>query len=391
MNKRPALLPYEKSVFKILSLYRFFAFAIAVVILQVIPLGTPDPAPAKIYTLLSIVGAYSFVKIFFPFHFQKRGFAAYFLLASDMALCILIVLLNDGLDSGFLLYSLIPVITASLLFEQRIALSIATLLCLSLTFAHLVGSQFNDSFVWILDSDYSIYLVLFIIYVIVCFLIATLAYRTNLNVYRRIEKEAILEERSRIGREIHDSIAQALAYLKLKTTLTRDSLSSGETSKALVGLRDMQKVSEDAYQDVREIIDSLSTEVEEVHLIPTLAEYIRVFRKRTGIRAEFHSSDNSMRLSPLAELQMLRIAQESLTNIRKHAQASQAWVRIGDTPRGWEMVVEDNGKGFPSVHEGEDTHHGLKIMMERAHSIGAVLSVETNPDQGTKIVVRLPR
>lgn len=388
IKKRSNLLPYEKAISHILFLYRFFAFGIAVIILQVLPLGTFTPAPNNVYVMLSIIGAYSVIRFITPFRWQQRGSAGYILLFGDLILCILFILVTDGLDSGFLLYSLIPIITASLLFEQKISLGIATILCISLTIAHLGISQFNNNFAWILEENY---LVLLIIYVIVCFLISTLTYRTNLNVYQHIEREAILEERRRIGREIHDSIAQALAYLKLKTTITKGYLSKGETDKTLTGLNDMQKVSEDAYQDVREIIDSLSTKVIDLHLIPSLSEYIRIFEKRTGIQTEFQHPENPIKLLPLAELQLLRIAQESLTNIRKHSQASQVRLHIEDSPKLLVMAIEDNGQGISSDNQGDETHHGLKIMRERANSIGAVLDIDTTSGQGTKIIVKLPK
>ncbi len=390
MKNKPAHqpLPYERSIYQFLSIYRFFAFAIAIVLIQVVPLRAESLPTTQTYIILTLLGIYTILKMFSPFRLWQKDIATYLVLGGDLVICISLTLFTGGLDSGLLLYSLIPIITAALLFEEKIALSLASLSSLSLLVAHLGLCQLTDKFAWVLHDNYLI--TLLIIYILFCFLIATLAFRTNLNIRRRIEKDAVLEERRRIGREIHDGVAQSLGYLNLKTKMLSNSVSSGDIERTLGELDDIRKAVGDAYEDVRESIDLLTIEpTQGFPLVPTLAQYIGEFGERTGIRAEFAPPQTPLWLSPPAELQLLRIAQEALTNVRKHSQASEVEVRLENTSQGLEMVVKDNGRGF-STSDSELRHYGLSIMRERAESLGGILAIISAPGQGTQVKVSLP-
>ena len=164
------------------------------------------------------------------------------ILAIAISLAIAGVLVRDGrvLAAGipFLLYSLTPIMTAALLFEERMALALAALASISLSLTHIALSQFSERITFILQG-YN--LTLLIIYTLFSFVSATVPYRINLNIRRRIERDAIIDERRRIGREIHDGVAQSLSYLNLKTKLVSEAVSSQNTEQALTGLNDIQK------------------------------------------------------------------------------------------------------------------------------------------------------
>jgi signal transduction histidine kinase len=217
-------------------------------------------------------------------------------------------------------------------------------------------------------------------------------YRTNLNLRRRIEREAIIEERRRIAREIHDGVAQSLSYLNLKTKLVSDSVASQNTVQALTELGEIRKVVQDTYEDIRESIDQLSTEIRSLPIIPALANYIREFGDNNGIKVQFDVPKAFPQLSPVAELQLLRITQEALTNVRRHAQATEVGVKLEKTSQAVEMLVKDNGQGFTlsDLEKSPPGYHGLNIIRERAEGLGGAVTIDTAPGEGTEVKVSLP-
>jgi signal transduction histidine kinase len=216
----------------------------------------------------------------------------------------------------------------------------------------------------------------------------------NARLHEQLQSMAALEERSRIGRELHDGLAQVLGYLHMKSNAAESLLSSGQVAQAQVHLHEMQEVARESYQDVRESILGLRTTITPgTGLIPTLTEYLHKFSQQSGISARLVVGDDvETEIAPLAEIQFLRIIQEALTNVRKHSQATRAWVRV-ETVDGQTLVtVEDDGQGFdPSLLEQDGMDRfGLETMRERAESVGGVLEVATQPGGGTRLTVQLP-
>ena len=163
--KKP--MPYEGAIYLFLSLYRFFTLALAVVLIQARLVGTPREPDLQTYTILGVVIVYTLLKVFSPLRWQQKYPMTYVVFGGDVFLCILLLMFTGGLDSGFLLYALTPIITAALLFEECIALTIAGLFSLSMLIAHIGVSQWSEKFVWIMEGNY---LPLLIVYIIFCFL-----------------------------------------------------------------------------------------------------------------------------------------------------------------------------------------------------------------------------
>ena len=187
-------------------------------------------------------------------------------------------------------------------------------------------------------------------------------------------------------------MAQSLSYLNLKTKRVGDSISSQNTEQALTGLNDIQKIVQDTYEDVRDSIDQLSTEVRNLPLIPALRSSTREFGKNNDLQVQFDVSKAFPQLSPVAELQLLRIAQEALTNVRRHASATKVTVKLENTTEAVEMTVRDNGQGF-SLSDPEDLppgYHGLTIIRERAEELGGTFAISTAEGEGTEVRVSLP-
>lgn len=381
---------YEREAYQFLAIYRFLSYALAVLFSQVTPtIGAKVIPDLQFIIILSTLGVYSLLRVFSPLRWRERGIMTYFILGGDFLLSILLLIYTGGLNSIFLLYSLVPIMTAALFFEEVVALSLAATASIVLSVTQVALSQYTNRFAWFLQG-YN--LTLLIIYTLFSFVCAMVPYRINLNIRRRIEKEAIIEERRRIAREIHDGVAQSLSYLNMKTKLLSDSISAQKTIQALGELADVRKVVKDSYDDIRESIDQLSTEIKNVPIVPALANYTREFGTNNGIRVRFDVLRGFPQLAPTAELQLLRIAQELLTNVRKHAQATMVSLKLETTNQSVEMLVKDNGQGFV-LTEPEETppgYHGLKIIRERAEGLGGTINVVTAPGQGTEVRVSLP-
>ncbi|MFQ5882892.1 MAG: GAF domain-containing protein [Candidatus Methylomirabilales bacterium] len=213
----------------------------------------------------------------------------------------------------------------------------------------------------------------------------------NARLYTRLKEMTVVEERHRIAREIHDGIAQELGYLYLKI---RELEANPSTSAVQEDIRLMKKVAAGAYEEVRQAILGLKIMVSRgLWLVPTLAEYLHEFSEQTGIAVELKIADErATRLSPHAEVQLIRIIQEALANVWKHAQARHAWVIFDTEGAGARVTVQDDGRGFDP---GEATRlgrasFGLQSMQERAESVGGTLKVESQRGKGTQVIVWLP-
>ncbi len=382
---------YEREAFQFLAVYRFLSYALAVMFTQVgpSPLITQATSELQEYIILGTLGIYSVLRVFSPLRWREQSTMTYLILVGDFILCLSLVVYTNGLNSPYLLYSLTTIMTAALLFQERIALALAAIASIVLSVTHIALSQLDDRWVWIMQGHN---LTLLIVYTLFSFVGAMVPYRINLNIRRRIEREAIIEERRRIARELHDGIAQSLGYLNLKTKGVSDLVSSNQTVKALNELNDVRKVVQDTYEDIRESIDQLSTEIRNMPLIPTLANYIQEFGSNNGLKVGFTYSRPFPELSPVAELQLLRIAQESMTNVRRHSEAQEVEVHLEKNGESVELIVKDNGKGFTleSLEESPPGYHGLNIIKERAESLGGNLNISTAPGEGTALMVSLP-
>ena len=382
---------YEKEAYQFLALYRFLSYALAVMFTYIHPsiLTLPQISFDQLVILLAALGVYSLLRVFSPLRWREKSSMTYLILSGDFLLCIVLVIFTGGLNSAFLLYSLTPIMTAALLFEERVALILASLASISLSVSHVVLPQFTERFIGI-TQGYN--LTLLIVYTLFSFVCASVPYRINLNIRRRIEREAIIEERRRIARELHDGVAQSLGYLNLKTKQVSDFVSSQDSVKALNELNDIRKVVQDTYDDIRESIDQLSAEIKNMPIVPALSNYIREFGSNNGIKVRFDYPRPFPELSPVAELQLLRIAQEALTNVRRHAEATEVQVKLENDKDAIELLVKDNGRGFvlQSLEEPRPGYHGLNIVKERAEMLGGTIDIATAPGAGTAFLVSLP-
>lgn len=212
----------------------------------------------------------------------------------------------------------------------------------------------------------------------------------NAHFHERTEQMAVLEERARIARELHDSLAQALGFLNLKTDILEGTIKRHEWEQAQAEISEVRRVVREACYDVRESIDGLRTRPSEgTGLIPTLAAYLHEFGQRSGLLTVFNASEGELALAPAAEIEVLRIVQEALMNVRKHAQAKCVQVTIQAQAGLARIEIADDGRGFVYKQQEEPQHFGLRIMRERAERIGGTCQVESAPGQGTRVIVQV--
>jgi two-component system nitrate/nitrite sensor histidine kinase NarX len=204
-----------------------------------------------------------------------------------------------------------------------------------------------------------------------------------------LEKEAaVSQERSFIARELHDSIAQSLAFLKIQVQLMQDALDRCNPEQAQSVLREIDAGVRESYADVRELLVHFRTRANAEDIEPALQTTLRKFQQQTGIPATLNMQGNALPLAPDLQIQVLHILQEALSNVRKHARASQVWLDVQQQPQ-WRFEVRDNGAGFDPEYAQDETHVGLRIVAERAQRIGATLEARSRSGRGTSIILTL--
>lgn len=219
----------------------------------------------------------------------------------------------------------------------------------------------------------------------------------NARLYEQVRYLTILEERDRLAREMHDELSQALGYLNLKTALTAEQLAHGQIPEAQNGLLELDRVIQEAYTNVHEAIFSLRTTIPfRARLDNLLREYLAEYQAHFGIRVQLMLDGETPTDFPEeATVQIVRIVQEALTNVRKHARAKNVTVRFdhAQADGGTRLTIQDDGRGFdPSTVAGKNGRaFGLDIMRERTRDIGGTLELDSQPGRGTRIVVRVPR
>lgn len=205
-----------------------------------------------------------------------------------------------------------------------------------------------------------------------------------------MEKEAaVSQERSLLARELHDSIAQSLAFLKIQVQLMRDALEQANSGRMRDVLAEIDLGVRESYADVRELLLNFRTRASEEDIEPALQTTLRKFEQHSGLKASLQMQGHGMPLDPQVQIQVLHVIQEALSNVRKHSGATQVWLDVQQQPH-WRFEVRDNGGGFEQASPQDETHVGLRIMKERAAQIGASVDVVSVPARGTCVILELP-
>ncbi len=206
-----------------------------------------------------------------------------------------------------------------------------------------------------------------------------------------LEREAaVAQERNFLARELHDSIAQSLAFLKLQVQLLRDAQTKGNSSLIEQAVSEIDAGVRESYGDVRALLLHFRTRANVEDIEPALRTTLRKFEHQSGIRTELSMQGHGVSLAPDLQLQVLHVVQEALSNARKHSGAKCVWLDVQQQPQ-WRFEVRDDGQGFTQGSALlDETHVGLQIMAERAERIGATLEVFSTPNHGTSVILTLP-
>jgi two-component system nitrate/nitrite sensor histidine kinase NarX len=184
----------------------------------------------------------------------------------------------------------------------------------------------------------------------------------NLRLNALSREAAVSGERHHLSRELHDSIAQSLAFLKIQVQLMRDAMQSQDKVVMQSVLEEIDTGVRECYGDVRELLVHFRTRANAEDIEPALATTLRKFELQTGLRTALVITGYAVPLAPDTQIQVLHIVQEALSNVRKHARASQVWLRVEQQPA-WVFEVCDDGVGFVADHGPiDDTHVGLQII-----------------------------
>lgn len=212
----------------------------------------------------------------------------------------------------------------------------------------------------------------------------------NLRLNALQNEAAVSQERNFLASELHDSIAQSLAFMKMQVEMMREALATHDEAGARAMLDELDAGLRESSGDVRELLLHFRTRANAEDIEAALLSTLRKFEHQSGVRASLAMRDHGLPLLPDVQIQVLHIVQEALSNVRKHARASHVWLDVQQQPQ-WRFEVRDDGRGF-STEGGppDETHVGLRIMTERAARIGARIEVFSTPGRGTSVVLTLP-
>jgi two-component system nitrate/nitrite sensor histidine kinase NarX len=196
---------------------------------------------------------------------------------------------------------------------------------------------------------------------------------------------SLLEERAAIARELHDSLAQSLSYMKIQVSRLKPYAESSGTEAAQV-LHELREGLNSAYRQLRELLTTFRLRIEGEGLYSALQSTVAEFSSRGDMPIELEVHLGGCPLTANEEIHTLQIVREALSNVLNHARATQAWVKVNCTGDGSvNAIIEDNGIG---IHKMASTHHyGMTIMNERAKNLGGTLNIETPPASGTRVTL----
>jgi len=209
----------------------------------------------------------------------------------------------------------------------------------------------------------------------------------NARLHQQAEQLAVIKERERIARDLHDSVTQTLYSLSLFVDATQKALQAEKTDKAQKHVHELRKLAREAMLDMRLLIFELHPPIlQKEGMVVALKTRLESVEARSGIRTEYQVINE--RELPLAiEAELYRIAQEALTNVVKHSQADSVNVTLYYGKNRFKMKVQDNGVGFDVEKVDEGGGMGIRGIRERVQRMNGRLYVESTPQKGTIIVV----
>jgi len=211
----------------------------------------------------------------------------------------------------------------------------------------------------------------------------------NINVMAELELTAMMGERTRLAREIHDGIAQTLGFLKLKLAQMHMYLEKDQLELMRQTMKTCYDTLAEAYQDIRQSIDGLRVS-SNFGMSAWMHQTVEEFKEISHLAVDLYEPQKELEIPPEINAQLIRIVQEALINARKHSGANRVELSYSSVAGDLFLEIRDDGIGFCPDDIPQPSQHGLRGMRERAELIGADLQVISQPGHGTTIRVRLP-
>jgi two-component system NarL family sensor kinase len=211
------------------------------------------------------------------------------------------------------------------------------------------------------------------------------------SLFDRSARLGAVEERNRLAREIHDTLAQGLTATGLQLE-SAEALLDGESGaeRAREPLRRALSLTRSNLDEARRsVLDLRAAPLEGRSLPEALKALVDRWEAETGVATRFGTVNGSRPLPPRVEVALYRVCQEALTNIASHSRASRVTVRLVATPEAVQLIVRDDGLGFDPSSVADD-RHGIVGMRERVQMLGGSLKVESGPGEGTRLDVTVP-
>ena len=214
----------------------------------------------------------------------------------------------------------------------------------------------------------------------------------NSRLMRENLRMTLMSERQMMANEVHDSLAQTMAYMKMRVTLLREALLQYESGKALKYSADIQQALDEAYASLRELLTQFRNRMDPLGLEHALRELADGYFDRTGVRLEFENRIPDLNLTVDQEVQVFHILQEALSNVARHSGAKQAWLSLEETDGQYAFSVEDDGRGVFVMGATPDLRHhfGISIMSERAQRLNGNIEIANRPQGGARLRLLVP-
>ncbi len=219
--------------------------------------------------------------------------------------------------------------------------------------------------------------------------------RVQAQILEQQKVQAILEERAGLARELHDSIGQILATAQLQAEVANELVGRGDIAAAQDTLSRLVEVTQSAHVDIQQYLlgaKTLLTPGQDVFV--ALHQYVKLFSRDFGPPTELVIAPGMKEegLDPRVRAQLIRIVQEGLSNVRKHAHASAAQVEFTFNAGRIQVRIEDNGVGFDAarIFKAEGHRFGLRSMHDRAEAVGGTFQILSEPGRGTRVIAEVP-
>ncbi|MBI4302913.1 MAG: sensor histidine kinase [Chloroflexi bacterium] len=336
---------------------------------------------AELVGLVVAAGVYSLLKIVQPSRWQRVRAVSVLLLSLDIMAAVLMVHFSGGIHSPFILYTLVPVLSAALLKDYKVTIFVSVV-----TGGYvLAGNVFNPA------SNYSLTLQAvndFLVYMIALGLVAALPYAINLHMGQKLQASGAATERRRISHELHDSVCQTLCGLRWQVERLAERLPvDGHLPDELKRMQELVKAAE---QDARGLLEVVRTLDNSDKFLSNIRRQLEQLRHYAGINYRLECEDTEIKLPASIERELSMLCIEVLANVKKHAGARNVLFSVKRSNGRVQVKITDDGRGFDVSNESGRQGHGLAIMRERAELIGGTLRVTSAIGKGTEIHVDLP-